>query len=180
MQHEKIDYEISELMKVSTVEAKNGNYVQAVGVAKKALNKIKESNLLYGHSSYTKIIPYYQKAGLYSEVEKFCLNELVPDIRLAFQRGMSQKCVEIQDVHFYQCVSKIYDKLRLSVKREKEENDEARFIKEFNFYESKWRYLQPIAEKIEQEKEYQEMLEVFGKDTSSWPEVVRRRFDSIL
>ncbi|MNR13460.1 hypothetical protein D3C85_1298670 [compost metagenome] len=180
MRHEPIDHEVSDLMKKATAETKEGNYVLAIELVKKSLNKIKKSNLLYSHSSYTKIIPYYQKAGLYSEVEKFCLDELVPSIRVAFQNGMSQRCQEIQEVHFYQYISKIYDKLRLAAKRESKPDDENRFIREYAFYESKWKELQPVAQKTELAKEYKEMKKVFGADTSLWPDVIKNRFESLL
>ena len=180
MQHEKIDQEISELMKEATAAAKSKNYTRAVKLVEAALSKIQKSNLLYSHASYTKIIPYYQKAGLYSEVESYCLNYLVPSIRAAFKKGMSQRCKEIQAVHFYQNIAKIYDKLRLAAKREKEIDDEARFLKEYEFYENKWKELKPVAEKLELEKEYKEILDVFGSKISEWPLSIRSRFESLI
>lgn len=179
MEHEFIDHEISDLMKNASAEAKNKNFILAIEITKKALSKIKQSNLLYSHASYTKVIPYYQKAGLYSEVEKYCLDELIPSIREAFKKGMSHRCTEIQEVHFYQSIARIYDKLRLTAKREKSCEDEIRFIKEYNFYENKWRDLQPRAERLELEKEHKEMLEIFGTDTSSWPDIIKKRFISL-
>lgn len=180
MQHETVDHEISGLMKDATAETKEGNFIQAIAVVREALSKIKQSNLLYGHGFYTKIIPYYQKAGLYSEVESFCLNELVPDIREAVQRGMGHRCIEIQEIHFYQYIAMVYDKLRLVAKREKEQADEARFFKEYEFYENKWGELQPAAEKIELKKEFEEMIDVFGPYTSVWPDIIQKQFEAML
>lgn len=179
MEHEFIDHEISGLMKKASVEAKNKNFTLAIEIVKQALNKIKQSNLLYSHANYTKIIPYFQKAGLYSEVEKFCLEELIPSIRDAFKKGMAQRCCEIQEVHFYQYIARVYDKLRLVAKREKLGEDESRFFEEQNFYEKKWQALQPRAEKLELEKEYKEMIGVFGAETSSWPDAIKKRFESL-
>lgn len=180
MEHEFIDREISDLMKKSSAEAKKKNFILAIEFSKKALRKIEQSNLLYSHASYTKVIPYYQKAGLYSEVEKYCLDELVPSIREALKKGMSQRCTEVQEVHFYQYIARIYDKLRLTAKREKNREDESRFIREHNAYENKWLELQSRAERLELEKEYKEMLEVFGTDTSSWSDFIKKRFESLL
>jgi len=144
------------------------------------LGKIKQSNLLYGYASYTKIIPYYQKAGLYNDVEKYCLDELMPSIREAFKKVMVQRCTEIQEVYFYQYIARIYDKLRLTAKREKHHKDEGRFLRECSFYENKWQELKPRAEMLELEKEYKEMIEVFGTDTSSWPDTIKSRLESFI
>ncbi|MCC4860690.1 hypothetical protein [Vibrio splendidus] len=96
MGHEFIDREISDLIKKASAEDKKNNFILAIELTKKALSKIEQSNLLYSNASYTKVIPYYQKAGLYSEVEKYCLDELVPSIREALKKGMSQRCTETQ------------------------------------------------------------------------------------
>ena len=96
MQHEPIDHEISDLMKKATASVREENHDLAVNFVNEALNKIKLSKLLYSHADYTKIIPYYQKAGRYSEVERLCLDKLVPSIRGALQKAMSQRCQEIQ------------------------------------------------------------------------------------
>jgi DNA-binding transcriptional regulator YhcF (GntR family) len=180
MQHEEVDFQISELTKKATIESKAGNHVLAVEIMKNAINEMKQSGLIYSHSSYTQIIPYYQKAGLYLEVEKFCLDELVPLIRNALKNGMNQRCDEIREVHFYQYISKVYDKLRLAAKREKNIDDEARFIREHEFYEAKWTELQVIAQEIELKKEFEEMKEIWGTDMSEWPRSIKKQFESFL
>lgn len=180
MQHEPIDHEISELMKKATALVREDNHDLAVNFVNEALNKIKLSKLLYSHADYTKIIPYYQKAGRYSEVEQFCLDKLVPSIRGALQKAMGQRCQEIQEVHFYQYISRVYDKLRLVAQRDNKSDDKARFIKEHQFYEAKWRELQPLAQKIELENEFEEMKELFGSDFTIWPRVIKNRFKSFI
>ncbi len=180
MQHGKVDIEISELQKQATIEAKNKSFVEAIDVMKVALEKVKKSELLYSDSTYIKVIPYFQKAGLYTEVEEFCLNELIPSIRTAFHKGMPQRCIETREVHFFQYVSKVYDKLRLAAKREKNGVDETRFIKERESYSRKWQMLQPKAQQIELEKEYLEACDVFGNNIDEWPEVIKRQFNMFL
>jgi hypothetical protein len=180
MQHEPIDYEISELMKKATASVKENKPDLAINFVNEALNQIKLSKLLYSSVNYTKIIPYYQKAGRYSEVELFCLDKLVPSVRGALQQAMSQRCQEIQEVHFYQYLSRIYDKLRMVAQRDNKLDDKARFIKEYNFYEAKWRELQPLAQKIELKKEFEEMKELFGSDFTIWPRVIKDRFESFI
>jgi hypothetical protein len=152
----------------------------SVNFVNEALNKIKLSKLLYSHTNYTKIISYYQKAGRYSEVELFCLDKLVPSVRVALQQAMSQRCQETQEVHFYQYVSRIYDKLRLVAQRNDNPDDKARFIKEHQIYEAKWRELQPLAQKIELENEFEDMKELLGSDFKIWPRVIKNRFESFI
>jgi hypothetical protein len=180
MQHEPIDYEISELMKKATASVKEDNLDFAINFVSEALKKMKLSKLLYSPANYTKIIPYYQKAGRYSEVELFCLDILVPSVRVALQQAMSQRCQETLEVHLYQYISRIYDKLHLAAQRDDNPDDKARFIKEHNFYEAKWRELQPLAQIIELDKEFQEMKELFGADFTIWPNVIKDRFESFI
>lgn len=85
-------------MKKASAEARNKNFILAIELTKKALSKIEQSNLLYCHASYTKVIP---------------------SIRDAFKKGMSHRCTQIQEVRSDQCIARIYDKLRLTAKREK-------------------------------------------------------------
>lgn len=180
MQHEPIDYEISELMKKATASVRENNPDLAVNFVNEALNKIKLSRLLYSPANYTKIIPYYQKAGRYFAVELFCLDELVPSIRVAIQKAMHQRCQKTQEVHFYQYISLIYNKLCLVAQRDNKSDDKARFIKEFEFYEDKWRKLQPLAQKIELENDFKEMKELFGLDFTIWPKAIKYRFESFI
>jgi len=180
MHHESIDFEISDLMKEASAKAREKCFSEAIAYVKESLYKTKESKLLYDTASYTKIIPYFQKAGKYCEAEQFCIDVLIPLIRDAIKKGMSQRTSEIQEVHFFQYIAKLYDKLRLVAKREGKPQDRERFNKEYQFYTSKWMELQNGATKIELEKEYHEMLALFGSDTSEWPIVIREKFKSLI
>jgi hypothetical protein len=64
--------------------------------------------------------------------------------------------------------------------RDNKLDDKARFIKEYNFYEAKWRELQPLAQKIELKKEFEEMKELFGSNFTIWPRVIKDRFESFI
>jgi hypothetical protein len=180
MQHDEIDFEIKTLMKEATAEAKNKNFNQAILIIKEALSKIKKSKLLYSHGSYTKIIPYYQKAGSYAKVEKYCIEHLIPDVTKAIKKGMKHRCVEIQDVYVHLYIEQIYDKLRLSAKRERNVTDESRFTNEQVYHHERFLQLQPEAEKIEMKKEFNEAKQIFGSDTSKWPNVIKKQFESLL
>lgn len=180
MQHEKLDFEISELMKEASAKVREKSFTEAILLVKEGLDKTKDSSLLYSHASYTKVIPYFQKAGRYSEAEPFCVDILIPLIRVAIKKGMNQRCAETQEVHFFQYIAKLYDKLKLIAKREGKAQDKERFTKEYNFYQNKWNELQTKASQIELENEYQEVLALFGSDTSEWPRVIRRQFQSLI
>ena len=180
MQHDAIDFEISNLMRKATAEAKNQNFKQAIFITQEALHKIKKSKLLYSHSSYTKIISYYQKAGFYSKLEKYCIEHLIPDVTKAVKKGMNHRCVEIQNIYVHLYIEQIYDKLRLAAKRENNITDESRFINECLYHHESFLQLQPKAEKIEMEKEYNEAKRKFGSDTSKWPNVILKQFERLL
>ncbi|MEF1220959.1 hypothetical protein REH76_24905, partial [Photobacterium damselae] len=47
-----------------------------------------------------KIIPYFQKAGRYSEVEAYCEKIIVPYLKKDNESVFSHKCVEIQGAFF--------------------------------------------------------------------------------
>lgn len=175
MEYKNIDTEIGELMKLATAKSKENKYSEAVEILKVALSKISKSALLYGHASYTKIIPYFQKAGRYQEAEKFCIQYIIPATAEAIKNGMSQRCKQIQDLHSLQHKSAIYEKLFLIAKREQNTDDQKQFAAKKLEIEQAILTARPLAEEQERQKEIKEMQSVFGANTNSWPEVIRKK-----
>ncbi len=66
MEHQNIDHKINALIKRASAEAKSRDFVAAIEILKKAYSKTQYSELFYD-SGFTKIIPYFQKAGRYDE-----------------------------------------------------------------------------------------------------------------
>ncbi|GIU09190.1 MULTISPECIES: hypothetical protein [unclassified Shewanella] len=129
---------------------------------------------------YTKIIPYFQKAGRYQESVEYSENVLVPAIEEDCRRTFNHKCREIQQAFQSLGISEVYDKLRLCAKREKIPSDESKYGKlSIEAYE-RYTELLETGEKIELKKEYNENLTIFGSVTGKWPRGLLKRFDSLI
>ncbi len=118
--------DISDKLKSATAFAKDNNFDSAIEVLQEVLPNM-AIQAGYPHSSYTKIIPYFQKAQRYSEVESYCESVLLPlvkqDCEKAFGHKPSETILAFYNLH----VSMVYEKLALCSKREKNKEDEKRF-----------------------------------------------------
>jgi hypothetical protein len=171
--------DIHEATKSATRLAKEGKLDDAIERLKSI---IPEMAKVGGFTSggYTKIIPYFQKAGRYQESIEFSKNVLPLAIEKDCQKTFHQKPLEIQQAFYNLEISAIYDKLRLCAKRENIPRDESKFeqlsIEAFDLYTE----LLDKGEKIALNKEYKESLTIFGLDTNKWPKVLLIKFDSLI
>lgn len=118
--------EVNKQLKIATSLAKEKRYDEAIKLLQDIIPQMGKIGG-YSHSSYTKIIPYFQKAGRYSEVEEYCKSDLfaavVSDCRGVFGH-QSEETIKAF-IHLFTC--KIYDKLRLCAQRENDLGSKLRF-----------------------------------------------------
>ncbi|MDP2716651.1 hypothetical protein [Rheinheimera sp.] len=172
--------EISDELKASSALAKENKFDEAIELLKCTLRKIFLSDTSYPSSTYAKIIPYFQKAGRYSEIEPFSVEYLVPEIELKAKKSFSHKSSEMQNAFGAIYVSDIYKKMALCAKRENLESDEGRFMNFSQEYRVKYLELLELGEKTSLQLEYNNTLEIFGSDTKKWPDIFKRKFQGIL
>ncbi|WP_017219792.1 hypothetical protein [Moritella dasanensis] len=131
--------DISVNLKEATTLAKSKNYDQAIELLIELL-PIMASQGGFPHSAYTKIIPYFQKAGRYSEVEEFCKTYLFISIKRDCDKTFAHKPKETGSAFIHLHTTMVYDKLLLCAKREKCQDDMARFqnakVAHYDIYES--------------------------------------------
>lgn len=123
-----------------------------------------------------KVIPYFQKAGRYDELNEYCTEMLIPKISFYNKTCFAHKCQEIQQAFENLGLHRLYSKLELCAKREKNEQDKHSFRSLSTFHYAEYERLLAIGEKNEKSKEYSEMVSIFGKDTSKWPENIRKMY----
>lgn len=128
MEHSSIDKAITELTKTSSKQAKEKDFNGAIDTFDRVLRLYSQSELFYGRA-YVKAIPYFQKAGRYSELNQYCSKKLLPQVNSDVERIFSTKAKSIQDWFVTGVEINIYDKLRLSAKREKISSDEEYYQK---------------------------------------------------
>lgn len=167
--------DIHDLNKAATLLAKEGEFDLAIDHLKNAVLKMKKVGG-YGNNGYTKIIPYFQKAGRYKEAIEYSLNELLPALFEDCRRTFSQKPEEIQEAFYELGCHQIFDKLRLNAKREKLLDDEIRFktLSEQHFL--KYQNLLNVGENRDFHNQYCNIRDLFGNDSSSWPQSILTKF----
>lgn len=177
MDHGAVDHEIHKLLKQATQQHKDGNTDVAIETIQKALIIIPNSSLVYPASTFTKIIPYFQKAGRYSEAEPFCINTIIPLINKTINIGFQGKPLATLEASFNQMLSQVCDKLALVARREGIEEDRKKFIKAKSDYHNQYlaKFEQSKIELLEQD--LKEVIEVFGEDSTKWPPSYRRQFN---
>ena len=165
--------DIHDLVKQASSLAKVKKYNEAI-------NLLNELRITKQVSYSDKIIPYYQKAGRYSELEKYCTEVLIPmDSRVA-QDTFSHKCKELQHAFISLSVYKIYTKLALCAKREKLKLDESRFSAEASSYYDLYETNLVKGEKMELDLEFIEAKDIWGVDYQEWPESYKNRFSDYI
>lgn len=166
---------VYEQVKHATTLAKAKNYDEAIFL----LNKLYETYDI-SNSDITKIIPYYQKAGRYDEIEIYCKKVLIPMVSRTNEHIFSHKCKEIQLAFISLSIYKIYNKLELCAKREKINSDRLKFsIKAASYYQL---YETNLTEgnKVELQLEFLEMKALWGLNYDDWPEGFTHKFSSLM
>jgi hypothetical protein len=174
------DTEISNELKTSSALAKEKKFDDAIVSLKGTLQKMFLSGTNYPSNTYAKIIPYFQKAGRYSEVEIFSVEYLIPKVEIKAQQSFSHKSIVIQSAFGALYVSDIYKKMALCAKREKLKSDESRFNNLTQEYKTKYAELFELGERKSFQLDYQKTIEVFGSDSEKWPDIFKVKFQSIL
>ena len=162
-----------DLIKQATSLAKLKKYDEAIYL----LNELRVNHKI---SCSDKIIPYYQKAGRYSELEKHCTEVLIPMDSRITQDAFSHKCRELQHAFISLSVYKIYNKLALCAKREKLKPDESRFLEEASSYYHLYETNLAAGEKIELDLEFIEAKNIWGVDYAEWPESYKNIFSNYI
>ncbi|HDY7832536.1 TPA: hypothetical protein RQK25_004446 [Vibrio vulnificus] len=129
---------IDKKLKDATALAKAGNFEASISLLKTV---VKEMGRVggYPHSAFCKIIPYFQKAGLYDQAETYCINDLFSAVETNCRMMFRQRNEETIQAFIHLHKAMIFDKLRLIAKRERRASDESRFVeqqsKHYSIYE---------------------------------------------
>ena len=125
-------------LKNATALAKAGSFEASITLLKAVVKDMGNVGG-YPHSSFCKIIPYFQKAGMYDQAERYCINDLFDAVETNCRIMFKQRNEEATQafIHLYKAM--IFDKLGLIAKREKRTSDEGRFVemqsKHYSIYE---------------------------------------------
>ena len=153
-------------IKTASALAQDKNFNEAIEVLDSFYSRGQASR-----DDLIKVIPYFQKAGRYSEVEAYCEKVIIPNLKKDSESVFSHRCVEIQDAFFNLALHKMYAKLSLCAKREKAKLEEERFGQlsddAFGKYQSKL----ALGDSIEERKGFEQVLETFGQDPGDWPSI---------
>nr|BAM75715.1 hypothetical protein [uncultured microorganism] len=174
------DREISDALKKSSALAKENKFDDAIELLKETLPKMFSAGTSYPGDTYAKIIPYFQKAGHYLEIEAFSIKYLIPEVELKAKKNFSHKSIEIQNAFGSLYVSDIYKKMALCAKREKLKSDESRFNDLTQEYKTKYSELLELGEQTSLQLDYKKAVKKFGSDTHKWSDTVKRKYQSIL
>lgn len=178
MQHQDIDHEISRLTKASSARAKNKDFNGAIIEFDKALLLMSQSGLFYGRK-YAKAIPYFQKAGRYSEVKNYCDNTVIPLVERNIEEVFYDKPSITRKFFLVGVLVAIYDKLQLCAKHEKVESDFEKYGERLNLLTTEQDTLRVDSERESLKVEYRELAKLLGelKDNyERWPKTLRKRF----
>lgn len=174
------DRKISDALKKSSALAKDKKFDDAIELLKETLPKMFSAGTSYSGDTYAKIIPYFQKAGRYSEIEIFSIKHLIPEVEIKANKVFSHKSIEMQNAFGALYVSDIYKKMALCAKREKFKSDESRFNDLTQEYKTKYTELLELGERTSLELDYKKAVKTFGSDTLKWPDIIKRKYQNIL
>ncbi|WP_347364628.1 hypothetical protein [Vibrio vulnificus] len=162
-------------IKTASALAKDKKFNEAIEVLDSFYSRGKASR-----DDLIKVIPYFQKAGRYSEVEAYCEKVIIPNLKKDNESVFSHKCSEIQDAFFNLALHKMYAKLSLCSKREKVKMDEERFGKLSDDAFGKYQSQLTLGESIEDRKGFEQVLETFGQDPDEWPSIFKMKYQHFL
>jgi len=167
--------DVYNLLKETTSLAKSKDFDGAISL----LNEIYLSYDVLD-SDVIKIIPYFQKAGRYSELEKYCLEVLIPLVIKINRKIFSDNCKQTQVAFICLSVSKIFNKLVLCAKREKNEDDQFKFYyKEKEYYKKYEEYLS-AGDQLQTEFFDLVMNDTFGLEPEKWPETFKNKYSCFI
>lgn len=170
---------INESEKKATILAKEGEFDEAIALLQKLTPQMARVGG-FGNGGYTKIIPYFQKAGRYREGIDYSINALIPALKQDCYITFSQKCEEIQEAFIQLGVAQIYDKLRLCANRENNKEDEALYAQQSEESWKEYERLLSVGERIELRKGFEEAVEIYGPSIDSWPDIIKKRFTNLI
>lgn len=172
MEHSKKDIELSAKVKGASEFARHKKFDNAIRILDELIDDLSNYNL--DHSAIcVKIIPYFQKAGRFPELETYISSKLIPVAIAVRQKAFSHQNDMIQDAYCHLLLSEIFDKVRLCAKREKIADLEALYSKKSNeHYEF---YLSSLerGEAVQSEESEKELKRIFGSDKSKWPDSLK-------
>lgn len=169
------DEKVDSLLKSASASAKEKDFNTAISVMKEALESIWISEVSFSPAKIAKIIPYFQKAGRYSDGVAFADKYLIPKLIEGYNEAGS---TDRAFICLY--VAKVHEKLALNAKREKIKEDETFFSNKAAEMLNAYAKLIEIGRIEDLKEEYQYMLELFGGDHSKWPDAVLKKFEQIL
>ncbi|WP_417699025.1 hypothetical protein [Pseudoalteromonas lipolytica] len=162
-------------LKLATSKAKEGLFDEAIEVLLLAYQ-----SGISSEADTLKILPYYQKAGRYNELERLCQEYFIPQLEQLNHSAFSHKCEEIQKSFLSLKLHKLYAKLALCAKRENHTEDEKRFISISQYYYRAYEELLEQGTKIEELKEFKNIVERYGKNSNMWPKLFQKKFSKYL
>lgn len=134
----------------------------------------------YNDSDLFKIVPYFQKAGRYIELESFCEETIIPSLKYVYGNLFHHKCLEIQTAYVHIGLYKLCGKLELCAKREKLKEDELKYRHMASLHLSEYEKYLAKGEVIEEKRNFEEMKEVFGNNVSLWPSSIKEKFKGFV
>lgn len=171
--------DINEITRKASSLAKSGDFNAAIEILKIAINRMKAVGG-YSNNGYTKIIPYFQKAGRYKEAIDFSFSHLIPAVSEDCKISFQHKCTEIQEAFTESSKHQIFDKLRLNSKREGIKSDEEKFDNLSKIHFENYKNLLSLGEKRQLKIDFEESINIFGSNFSDWPDVLQRKFESLI
>ena len=169
------EYSSYDLIKLASQAQREGRNVEALNLMKEVIQQGTDTGEALDRGVFTKIIPYFQKAGLYLEMEPYCHEHLFLHWNRSISRSLGHQPVDIQKAYFFLGVSKVCSKMALAAKREKQVTDEQNFLKEAKHHNSLYTQHKSIGEQEQLEIEIKELIELFGEDRTKWPPVFQCR-----
>lgn len=171
--------ETNDLLKKATAFAKEGNFDLAISTLQTAVKAMSNEGG-HPHSSYIKIIPYYQKAGRYDEALRYCVDELIPAIKRDKSRMFAGKPLETIECFSQLYISEVYSSLELAAKRENKYDDAEGFANKATFHKQEFTRLRVLSDKANLEIDYQEYKSISEPDPNEWPEVFQSRYKELI
>lgn len=162
-------------LKLATMKAKDGLFDEAIEILLLAYQ-----SGISSEADILKVLPYYQKAGRYNELEKVCNEDFIPQLEQLNHSTFSHKCEEIQKSFLSLKLHKLYAKLALCAERENQTKDEKRFISSSQHYYGVYEDLLEQGTKVEKLKEFKNIVKRYGKNSHLWPEFLQKEFSKYI
>jgi len=162
-------------MKNATSLAKSKDFDGAISL----LNDIYNSYDVLD-SDVIRIIPYFQKAGRYSELEEHCVEVLIPLIIKINKKIFSGSCKKTQISFICLSISKLFNKLGLCAKREKIEIDQIKYHKKEKEYYKKYEEYLSASEELHNEFFNLIMDDTLGLEIDKWPKNFKNKFSFFI